>query len=167
MRSHAFHSSLFILHPLIPKKIMDTQTKQSMPPPPFPRPRSCNCCGEFEGFHANGEYVILKPKKLHGYTLFLCQVCLRTSSIRRQRVRQISNSPNNKPMKLTQRIFSSFLAVAFVLLLSTVIFAQPGTPGGGGDQVPIDGGLGLLAAAGGAYAIKKLRDKKKQDESEL
>ena len=28
-------------------------------------------------------------------------------------------------------------------------------------QNPIDGGLGLLAAAGGAYAIKKLRDKKK------
>ncbi len=28
-------------------------------------------------------------------------------------------------------------------------------------QNPIDGGLGILAAAGGAYAIKKLRDKKK------
>ena len=29
------------------------------------------------------------------------------------------------------------------------------------DQAPIDGGLGLLAAAGGAYAIKKMRDRKK------
>lgn len=28
-------------------------------------------------------------------------------------------------------------------------------------QQPIDGGLAVLAAAGGAYAIKKLRDKKK------
>lgn len=28
-------------------------------------------------------------------------------------------------------------------------------------QSPIDGGLTLLAAAGGGYAIKKLRDKKK------
>jgi hypothetical protein len=28
-------------------------------------------------------------------------------------------------------------------------------------QSPIDGGLAVLAAAGGAYAIKKLRDKKK------
>ena len=28
-------------------------------------------------------------------------------------------------------------------------------------QNPIDGGLAVLAAAGGAYAIKKLRDKKK------
>jgi hypothetical protein len=31
--------------------------------------------------------------------------------------------------------------------------ALPGTP----NQAPIDGGLGLLAAAGGAYAWKKLR----------
>ena len=29
------------------------------------------------------------------------------------------------------------------------------------QQTPIDGGLGILAAAGGAYAVKKLRDKKK------
>lgn len=29
------------------------------------------------------------------------------------------------------------------------------------QQTPIDGGLTLLAAAGGGYAIKKLRDKKK------
>jgi hypothetical protein len=33
--------------------------------------------------------------------------------------------------------------------------ALPGTP----NQAPIDGGLGLLAAAGGAYAWKKLRNK--------
>ena len=31
-------------------------------------------------------------------------------------------------------------------------------------QAPIDGGLSLLAAAGGAYAIKKLRDKKNNEE---
>jgi len=29
------------------------------------------------------------------------------------------------------------------------------------EQAPIDGGLGLLAAAGGAYAVKKFRDKDK------
>jgi hypothetical protein len=28
------------------------------------------------------------------------------------------------------------------------------------DQAPIDGGLSILTAAGGAYAIKKIRDKK-------
>ncbi|MEO0560090.1 MAG: hypothetical protein AAF170_18130 [Bacteroidota bacterium] len=31
----------------------------------------------------------------------------------------------------------------------------PGTP----TQVPVDGGLGLLALAGGAYAFKKLRER--------
>ena len=36
--------------------------------------------------------------------------------------------------------------------------APPGTPGGGTNppQVPIDGGLGLLALAGAAYAGRKL-----------
>ena len=28
------------------------------------------------------------------------------------------------------------------------------------EQTPIDGGLGILAAIGGTYAIKKLRDRK-------
>jgi hypothetical protein len=53
-------------------------------------------------------------------------------------------------------------AVLFMLTLTLVFadaaFAQvppmlPGAP----NQAPIDGGLGLLAAAGGAYAWKKLR----------
>lgn len=47
-----------------------------------------------------------------------------------------------------------------------MVFAQPGFPGGptGPSQAPIDGGLGLLAAAGGAYAWKKLKDKKNQED---
>ena len=48
----------------------------------------------------------------------------------------------------------------FVLTLITVIMAQPSFPGTP-DQAPI-GGLGLLAAAGGALAIKKLIDKRKK-----
>ena len=34
--------------------------------------------------------------------------------------------------------------------------APPGLPGGP-QQTPVDGGLGLLAVAGGAYALRKLR----------
>lgn len=34
--------------------------------------------------------------------------------------------------------------------------ALPGMP----DQAPIDGGLSILAAAGGAYAWRKLRNKR-------
>ena len=48
----------------------------------------------------------------------------------------------------------------FVLPLITVVIAQPSFPGTP-SQAPI-GGLGLLAAAGGALAIKKLIDKHKK-----
>ena len=50
-------------------------------------------------------------------------------------------------------------AVLFLLITTSVTYAQPGLPSAP-SQAPIDGGLGLLAAAGGAYALKKLRDKK-------
>ena len=49
----------------------------------------------------------------------------------------------------------------FVLPLITVVIAQPSFPDPPPDQAPI-GGLGLLAAAGGALAIKKLIDKRKK-----
>ncbi len=48
----------------------------------------------------------------------------------------------------------------FVLPLITVVTSQPNFPGAP-SQAPI-GGLGLLAAAGGALAIKKLLDKHKK-----
>lgn len=61
-----------------------------------------------------------------------------------------------------------FFLFTFVILLiaSSILFAQPGFPGGAGGpaQAPIDGGLGLLAAAGGAYAYKKLKGRKNQEE---
>lgn len=45
-----------------------------------------------------------------------------------------------------------------VLLLATLpVFAQGPPP-----ATPIDGGLSILLAAGGAYGIKKLRDSRKQ-----
>lgn len=56
-------------------------------------------------------------------------------------------------------IILSFISLIILLLVTTIATAQPGLPSPP-SQAPIDGGLGLLAAAGGAYAIKKLRDKK-------
>lgn len=44
-------------------------------------------------------------------------------------------------------------------MASALIFAQPGLPTAP-SQAPIDGGLGLLAAAGGAYAFKKLKHRR-------
>ena len=57
-----------------------------------------------------------------------------------------------------------FMLSSIMLFTAQLVMAQPSLP----DippQVPIDGGLGLLAAAGGAYAIKKLRDKRKNEEA--
>jgi|AntRauTorcE11897_2_1112592.scaffolds.fasta_scaffold27221_1 hypothetical protein len=66
-----------------------------------------------------------------------------------------------------------FIALACIFILiavgTTVVYAQGGAPPGppvfpgSPNEAPIDGGLGLLAAAGGSYALKKLRDKKKAE----
>lgn len=57
-----------------------------------------------------------------------------------------------------------FLFIVTVLVItSTIVLAQPGLPGTP-DQAPIDGGLSILAAAGGAYALKKLRNRKDAEE---
>lgn len=53
------------------------------------------------------------------------------------------------------------LTLTFLVVCTALVFAQ-GTPPPmpfAPTQAPIDGGVSLLAAAGGAYAIKKLRDK--------
>ncbi|MFA5667661.1 MAG: hypothetical protein WC967_00325 [Balneolaceae bacterium] len=57
-------------------------------------------------------------------------------------------------------IFFTLLTLVIILVLSSVLFAQPPGLPGTPSQAPIDGGLSLLAVAGGAYAIKKLRNKK-------
>ncbi len=51
------------------------------------------------------------------------------------------------------------ISLSIVFILTAVVSAQPMLPSAP-DQAPIDGGLGLLAAAGGAYAWKRLRIKK-------
>lgn len=59
---------------------------------------------------------------------------------------------------LTTVVLLSMLAILMLAVLPDIVFAQPGLPGDP-DQTPIDGGLGILAAFGGAYAIKKLRER--------
>lgn len=60
----------------------------------------------------------------------------------------------------------TLLTLTILLLVTLVAMAQPGLPTAP-SQAPIDGGLTLLAAAGGAYAIKKLRDKKANKEENI
>ena len=59
---------------------------------------------------------------------------------------------------MTSRII---LFLLFGIASVAVVLGQPGLPGDPA-QSPIDGGLLILAGAGGAYAIKKLRDRTKQ-----
>lgn len=55
-----------------------------------------------------------------------------------------------------------FTLTALLLFVTEIALAQPGLPSAP-SQAPIDGGLGLLAAAGGAYAYNKLRNRKNED----
>lgn len=56
-------------------------------------------------------------------------------------------------------LFITAFVILSVLVAPDLITAQPSLPSAP-SQAPIDGGLGLLAAAGGAYVMKKLRDRR-------
>jgi hypothetical protein len=58
----------------------------------------------------------------------------------------------------------SFALMTIMIAAMEVVMSQPSLPSDP-NQAPIDGGLGLLAAAGGAYAYKKLKGKKNQEEN--
>lgn len=60
-------------------------------------------------------------------------------------------------------VFSGLLAVS-LNLVPQYCNAQIGDPGEDPDA-PIDGGVGLLLAAGVGYGIKKYRDSNKKNES--
>lgn len=53
-------------------------------------------------------------------------------------------------------ILFSLAVLGCVIMLPEMMLGQPGLPSAP-TQAPIDGGLALLAAAGGAYAWKKLK----------
>jgi hypothetical protein len=56
------------------------------------------------------------------------------------------------------------LTLTIALILMSLAMAQPPGLPGTPSQAPIDGGLGLLAAAGGAYAYKKLKGRNSESE---
>lgn len=49
------------------------------------------------------------------------------------------------------------IVIVLMIMIPEQVIAQPGLPAAP-EQTPIDGGLGILAALGGAYAIKKIRE---------
>lgn len=69
-------------------------------------------------------------------------------------------------ISLSLRLMKTFILFTFTLLLlafliTPELYAQPGLPNSP-DQAPIDGRLGILVAVVGAYAIKKLKDRKEK-----
>ena len=56
-----------------------------------------------------------------------------------------------------KKLLYKIVLILPAILLVVPAFAQPGAP----PATPIDGGLSLLLAAGGAYGLKKLRDHKR------
>lgn len=53
-----------------------------------------------------------------------------------------------------------FFFIGFLLTIPGLLCAQPGDPGGDPD-VPIDGGIGFLLAAGALYGAKRIYDVRK------
>jgi hypothetical protein len=62
-------------------------------------------------------------------------------------------------MTLFKSAFCLFLILLVAPFANDLLALPPGLPDAP-DQAPIDGGLGLLAAGGAAYAWKKLRSKR-------
>ncbi len=60
-------------------------------------------------------------------------------------------------------LLTILITLIILLIATSVVLAQPGLPSDPA-QAPIDGGLGLLAAAGGAYAYKKLKGRNNEGE---
>lgn len=68
-------------------------------------------------------------------------------------------------LRILQKI-KIFIPLLLICLAFSLSYSQP--PDGGGDMedpdegIPIDGGVGFLAAAGIGYGVKKLRDQRKK-----
>jgi len=66
-------------------------------------------------------------------------------------------------MKLkTNQLLSYFILLCILFILPTFLNAQPVFDDDVND-VPVDGGLSLLVAAGIGYGAKKMRDKRKKN----
>ena len=66
-------------------------------------------------------------------------------------------------MKLKPLLTTAALSiVCFLMYVPSVLAQGPDNPGGDPD-IPIDGGLSLLIAAGVAYGAKKAYDKRKKE----
>lgn len=137
----------------IPNQLEREQTSET---------RTCFFCGSEEGtIRKIGQYEISLRKVTFDDNLHLaCQGCAH-KIVQYPLVKQKGRHTTS----LLTKFFSTVIATCFiVVVLASAASAQPPGFPKAADQAPIDGGLSLLAAAGGAYAVKKLRDKQENDE---
>ena len=130
--------------------------------------KCCSFCKSEEGKpRPVGNYIVeLKVISVMGSEKYACQSCYRKT----KRLLELEHQKNQATMKPSIKTkmhqFGLRIAGLFVMFLFTsAMFYAQGTPGlpmfpDEPAAAPIDGGLSLLAAAGGAYAIKKLKDKR-------
>lgn len=68
--------------------------------------------------------------------------------------------------KLRLLLVMGMITVPVILMAQTDPPPGPGEGGGGGvTDAPFDGGVSLLVAAGVAYGLKKVYDKKKEEKN--
>lgn len=120
----------------------------------------CDYCNVKEGIEhpIRGMKVELKNFPGESISNKYCQICFIQKSTK-------PKTEMKKNMLLLIKKFSLVIVLIGALLfaLSISVHAQPPSLPGDPTQAPIDGGLGLLAAAGGAYAYKKLRGNKNDE----
>jgi hypothetical protein len=77
-------------------------------------------------------------------------------------INQSKNRNSNSPVGVRgiTKVLSYFILLYILFILPVTAIAQDGFGDEIGD-VPVDGGLSLLVAAGVGYGAKKLREKKK------
>lgn len=121
--------------------------------------KTCDFCHSEEGkIRLVGQFIVrLTNVYVYGEKKLACQSCLhKHEDIKRSRKEQKENEANQHftfKGAVAKIIHASFL----IALFSTLVIAQPPGMPGAPSQAPIDGGLSFLAAAGGIYALKKIR----------
>jgi len=65
---------------------------------------------------------------------------------------------------ITSLLSISVLIIIFICF-PVLVHAQGG-PGGDPDTLPVDGGISILAAAGVAYSVKKIKDLRKNNKED-
>lgn len=122
-------------------------------------PRKCDDCGVLEGSEdiERGYAVSLSVIHIKNKKKVVCQAC--------KKLYLLNKEKSKKSVMERIKAYITILFGVFIIgiIISTESYAQPMLPTAP-SQAPIDGGLGLLAAAGGAYAYKKLKASREVEE---